>query len=1108
MTLLSVTGSVEAVRRHLRRRGGVAALFGVVGVTGGVLGAAWLLAGSQGWAAGTRVPLALLLVGGAGAAAVLGWVLLRVRRWSEEGELTGEMERSAQLPRGAVRAGVELARELPSGTSPALARSGEDRLARRLSAHPRELAGRAGREMDQAFRITGVGAGVALVLVLLLGALSPDRSRTAWAGLANAGALAVPESLPPLGVEPGDARLPRGEAPRIHVAAPGRDSVTVTWQGVGEVARSRTGAVREGGARFELPPLASRVTYRAWAPDGARTREYALEPVDPSLLTDLVVEVRFPPHTGIPDEVHRGAPSALTVPAGTGLHIRGELVGEGAAVLLVDEEGEGVARLPVREGAFSGSWAPTRSSLVRWEVEEGDPGAGSFVPGPLEVEVVPDAPPRVALPVPGGDMELPPTLRMPLLLEARDDFGVAWVEVEARRAGDEEPVVDRIPAGERSQVLIRPLLDLSEWGLEPGDEVLLRARAADNAPRAQVAETPIYRLRVPSAARVREDARDRIQETAARVQELADAGSRSARELREMEARARTRPGAGQGDGEGFRAREELRELMESGEARAREVEELRDALGEARESLGDGARDRALGERLRELEELLDRILDPGALERIRELVREMESGDAPPLAQALEELARDEEGFRDRLAEALERLRLMALEAAFEGVEEGLRELVQDQEELAGDPARPGAEGEELARGQEALGERARELEERLQDLEGRMAREGEGDESVRRRLEEGARELSRAGESMARSGDAAGRGDGDEARELGQDAAREAGEALEQVEEARREWMEERLEELRERLRAGAQDALTLARRQGELREGMDTPDPVRRRELLGEMAALEGGLGNLGSALARATRDDPELGRELSVAVGRAMQGMEAVMEGLRTGGGPRDGARGAAGATQEALNRVALTALAAMDRVGEQMGSQAMERLLEELENLAARQGGLNQETASLSVDGDEPGAGERTEELAAGQAEVAGGVEELAGRPGADRLPGSLEELGREAREIAQELAQGRLDPEILERQERLLERLLSAGRTLEREGETDEREGTPAGEVERRAVAPLPSDLLRDPAFPLPTADELRALTPAERRLVLEYFERMNRRRAGGGER
>ena len=118
------------------------------------------------------------------------------------------------------------------------------------------------------------------------------------------------------------------------------------------------------------------------------------------------------------------------------------------------------------------------------------------------------------------------------------------------------------------------------------------------------------------------------------------------------------------------------------------------------------------------------------------------------------------------------------------------------------------------------------------------------------------------------------------------------------------------------------------------------------------------------------------------------------------------------------------------------------------------------------------------------------------------------RPQGSLDALAEESRAIADELRSGRLDATTLERQDRFLQRLLEAGRTLEQDGPTDERQATSARDVGRRAVTALPQDLLDPLGFPLPTPEELEALTPGQRRLVLDYFDRVNRRRASEGPR
>ena len=95
---------------------------------------------------------------------------------------------------------------------------------------------------------------------------------------------------------------------------------------------------------------------------------------------------------------------------------------------------------------------------------------------------------------------------------------------------------------------------------------------------------------------------------------------------------------------------------------------------------------------------------------------------------------------------------------------------------------------------------------------------------------------------------------------------------------------------------------------------------------------------------------------------------------------------------------------------------------------------------------------------------------------------------------------LAQQLGQGRLTPEIIREQERLFHRLLDAGRSLEREEFTEERESEAPGAFERGDVVPLSELQLGAMRYELPDGEQLRRLSPAVRQLVLEYFERLNR--------
>jgi hypothetical protein len=92
------------------------------------------------------------------------------------------------------------------------------------------------------------------------------------------------------------------------------------------------------------------------------------------------------------------------------------------------------------------------------------------------------------------------------------------------------------------------------------------------------------------------------------------------------------------------------------------------------------------------------------------------------------------------------------------------------------------------------------------------------------------------------------------------------------------------------------------------------------------------------------------------------------------------------------------------------------------------------------------------------------------------------------------------------LNEQLVERQTRLFQRLLDAGRTLERDEFDNERRAERPEGVEVLRPGDLPESVLRGTEYPLPGEEALRGYPPAFRRLILEYFDRLNRRGTGGG--
>ena len=171
-------------------------------------------------------------------------------------------------------------------------------------------------------------------------------------------------------------------------------------------------------------------------------------------------------------------------------------------------------------------------------------------------------------------------------------------------------------------------------------------------------------------------------------------------------------------------------------------------------------------------------------------------------------------------------------------------------------------------------------------------------------------------------------------------------------------------------------------------------------------------------------------------------------------------------------------------------------SEAMEQLL----RMAGQQQGLNGDAQSL-LPMIGPGGQAVLQELralAARQRALAQQLERLQAE-GASSAAGPL---AQEARDLARQLDAGRLDRQTIERQQRLYRRLLDAGRTLTGPEPDDQRERTSRPAIGDSVHLPgllAPGATGVGPRLRYPTWEDLNGLTPEQRRLVLEYFRRLN---------
>ncbi|MGI8844167.1 MAG: hypothetical protein ACR2HZ_10740 [Gemmatimonadaceae bacterium] len=1075
-----------------------------------VLAGGALVLGEARWIGLPVVPLLawlLVLVLIAGAS---WWTGRALQRGASREHVAAAIERERDLRAGALRGALEVSE------SGALGRRAAESLARTLGATRGALAPRAQRR----HLVRGAVAGAAAVLgVLALGAAasaSPDGWRAMRHPLgAYTGAL-----LEPISIVDAPTAVLRGERIRLSILAPHRRSITLASRATGRSWRVDALPVVGRLATVQIGPVDADLLLVAG--DGRVESDTVLIRVtDRPFVGDVAVRAQYPAYLGRASEVLPTGEVAR-IPRGTVLSIRGRASVALRTVSLV-RDADTVSLTP-NDHAFSGRLTSPATGRWTW-VATGVQGPIADVPAPMELEVVSDSAPVAEILAPQQDTVVLADGRLSLRVAASDDHGVAAVVMRSWRVPDggkaQPSVTQAVAEPGESQWLGEFPVDLATRGLEPGDALHVVVEATDASPWRQTGTSRELVLRVPSLRERREMARALADSVVARAND-------AARDQKELERRtgeaARSRSDRTESSATPARPDEEAPQEMsfenaERNRALAREQQELQDrvrALQRDAESLEEQLRaanalDSSLARQLEEVQRQLAEALTPemqAQLEKLQQATRDLASEQA---RKSLSELQTEQQRLREQLERMAEMMKRAALEGAMETLHDDAEELAQRERALADSIA--GGE-QQTAEQSKAMSKDAEQLKERIEEIADRLKKEQA--EAGPSKLEDAAKNAEQSAEAMERAAQGAERQEAASQQQSGQqqsgqqqnrqagqqeraDAAREGADRMEQaaqqLADARQQQVEEWKDELTGELDRSIQELTQLSREQGALAE--QARSGTAPEQLRPQQSAVRQGTEQVAERMQEQAGKSAHVSPQSQGAMGEARQKVQAAADQVAQGG-RGNGTAELMEQAARALNQAAAALVRDRERASSSQSASGMQEMLQRMQELAQQQGQINAQASTIMP---MPGAqaSEQARMLGARQRQLARQLEEA----GEADESGRADQLAREMRQIAEVLQQGRLDAEVVDRQQRLFRRLLDAGLSLQKEEreEQGERESKAAagGEQFTPGVDARGRDATR---FREPDWNELRGLTAEERRAVLEYFKRLNAER------
>ena len=726
MTIVDLVDRERARLRRMHMLGGVAL---AVGVTALLLALGASTLGSARWMVLPRgVPFLVWLLIAAANLLVVLWTVRRLDRRATRQSVAAAIEREQALRSGALRGVIEVA------DSGALGRRAAAVVGERLAPARDRLAPVERRAVRRgAVKATGAATVAAAALAFAApnfndGMLALLKPVSAWRGTL------LPriafESLPPA--------VLRGESLRLNISAPQRGTITLAERVPGEAWATHTVAIerKTGHGAVEIGPLRGDLTIVA--SDGRSASDTAVVHVtDRPFVGAVSIRATYPAYLGRPAEgLAVGEPARL--PQGTVLEISGRASAKLRSVRLSGERD--TIALAINDRAFTGRFAPRSSGRYAW-LAAGMSGPIADVPAPVELEIVTDSAPRVDLVSPSTDTIVAGDDHVTLHATATDDHGLARVELLAWK---------QVPAGWNPNVAAQTLaqgvatvwdgstvMDLSQYGLKPGDAVHAKIVATDNSPWGQRGESRELLLKIPTMEERRAIARASLDSAVSQVQSAAqaekslqDRTSDAARDRSMRTSTAQDTPSSASSSGKQqgnmtYDQAEKAKAVAKDQRALADQVKNLQQTAAALEQQLKQaGALDSSLARQLQEAQALLRDALTPELLAQMQKLDNATQQLSREQSEQSLKDLQAMQQQLREQLEKSAEMLKRAALEGAMQTLKDEAKDIAQRDRGLA-DSARTKSADQQKADAKQ-LADRSQRFSDELKKLQQRLEQE----------------------------------------------------------------------------------------------------------------------------------------------------------------------------------------------------------------------------------------------------------------------------------------------------------------------------------------------------------------------------------------------
>ncbi len=656
----------------------------------------------------------------------------------------------------------------------------------------------------------------------------------------------------------------------------------------------------------------------------------------------------------------------------------------------------------------------------------------------FNVDMLEDRPPYVEIVSPGTDVEVQPEDILALEAVAGDDFGVAEMTLRFRHltGGDTSAWRSRSFKLRRDggEARGRLLFDFSDMAIAYGDEVEYYALARDGnrISGPGKAESARYKVIFPSLDDLFRDFTEKAEDQNEKMEDISEQSADLKKTLEEIHRDLK------RSQKMDWKTKKRIEQTLEEQKLLQDKVRKIEQELQKMVERLENKDMiSEELLQKYQQLQEMFRQIAPPELMEAMRKLQEAMEKSDAGEVQKALQSFKENQENFKQNLERTLELFKQIQMEQQLQRLADQARELAERQKQITGELQK---KSDGAARMQEQQSEQLKRLEAAMKEM---------SDNPRMQSFREAAQQMAEAQKNMTQNQlsrrsealrEKIKQGQHQQAGQQSQALQKDMAAMQSQLQNSLNSMQQSHKQKVESRMLAITGDLLKLSFEQERLQRRSRTASQVddQLREVARRQARVQQNLQKTIGEMIELSKQtffmEQGLNRQLAMAQSQMRKSLDDLSErrALQAARSQRK--------AMEALNRSVQGMQRSLARMENASSGTGFEQLMEQLKQMAGMQGGLNGETMGLfnarqgnrgRLTPDQQGLRRR---LAARQQALKQAMEELAGEMGnrGDVL-GRLGQLSEEMDKVVQDLLKKGVSRKTIERQQRILSRMLDA---------------------------------------------------------------------------